>query len=130
MPGPLTGAFSCLLVFLLFVVLEVGCLVNPIYSAIVRMTLHVALQVPKDIVDRNLKRAADAKAADFTEIVYECYGHGKSGFVIEALTDNVNRSATNVSASSPLPVLLLGVRQEFMVCKSCVLGRLMVYDSM
>jgi len=60
------------------------------------MNVARAANVPKDIVDRNLKRAADAKAADFTEIVYECYGHGKSGFVIEALTDNVNRSATNV----------------------------------
>ena len=60
--------------------------------------------MPREIVDRNLKRATDGKAADFAEVVYECYGAGASGFVIEALTDNVNRSAADVRGA-PLPSL-------------------------
>lgn len=56
---------------------------------------HVS-KVPRDVVDRNLKRATDAKSADFTEAVYECYGAGATGFVVEALTDNLNRAAAEV----------------------------------
>lgn len=59
---------------------------------------HVS-QVPRDVVDRNLKRATDAKSADFTEAVYECYGAGATGFVVEALTDNLNRAAAEVHHS-------------------------------
>lgn len=55
-----------------------------------------AAQVPRDVVDRNLKRATDSKSADFTEALYECYGPGATGFVIEALTDNLNRAAAEV----------------------------------
>lgn len=32
-------------------------------------------------------------------MTYEAYGHGGTGFVIECLTDNVNRSASDVKAA-------------------------------
>lgn len=51
------------------------------------------LGVPKDIIDRNIKKASDAKQGDFQECIYEAYGPGGTGFIIEALTDNVNRTA-------------------------------------
>jgi len=51
------------------------------------------MNVPKELVDRNIKRASDGKQADFVELTYEAYGHGGVGIVIEVLTDNVNRAA-------------------------------------
>jgi transcriptional/translational regulatory protein YebC/TACO1 len=94
---------------------------------------------PKDLIERNLKRASDAKQADYAELVYEAlsiqsllsfaekersddddddatthdqthaekkhqhtknsYGPGGTGFVVEVLTDNVNRSASDVRAA-------------------------------
>ena len=55
-------------------------------------------QVPVDIIDRNIKRASESKA-DYTEMTYEAYGIGGTGFVIECLTDNINRSASDVKAA-------------------------------
>ncbi|PNW86836.1 hypothetical protein CHLRE_02g097550v5 [Chlamydomonas reinhardtii] len=54
------------------------------------------LGVPKDIVERNLKRATDAKQGDYQEITYEAYGPGGTGLVVFCLTDNVNRTASEV----------------------------------
>lgn len=55
-------------------------------------------QVPTDIIERNIKRASESKS-DYAEMTYEAYGHGGTGFVIECLTDNVNRSASDVKAA-------------------------------
>eukprot|EP00879_Flechtneria_rotunda_P025346 GHRR01026925.1.p1 GENE.GHRR01026925.1~~GHRR01026925.1.p1 ORF type:complete len:223 (+),score=46.46 GHRR01026925.1:320-988(+) len=55
------------------------------------------LGVPKDIIERNVKKASDAKQGDFQECIYEAYGPRGTGFVIEALTDNVNRTAGTAS---------------------------------
>ncbi len=49
--------------------------------------------VPKDIVERNIKKASDSKQGDYQEVNYECYGPGGTGFVVECLTDNLNRCA-------------------------------------
>ncbi|CAL8466478.1 g6014 [Coccomyxa elongata] len=55
-----------------------------------------AAEVPKDIIERNLKKATDKSQADYQEVTYEAYGAGGTGFIAECLTDNVNRSATDV----------------------------------
>jgi transcriptional/translational regulatory protein YebC/TACO1 len=55
-------------------------------------------QVPNDIIERNIKKASESKA-DFAEMTYEAYGAGGTGFVIECLTDNVNRSAADVKTA-------------------------------
>ncbi|KAK3236794.1 hypothetical protein CYMTET_53085, partial [Cymbomonas tetramitiformis] len=52
--------------------------------------------VPNDLIERNVKKASDAKTADYTEVTYEAYGHGGVGVVIEGLTDNLNRAASEV----------------------------------
>lgn len=54
-----------------------------------------AAQVPADIIDRNLKKGSESKA-DYQEMLYEAYGVAGTGFIIEALTDNVNRTAAEV----------------------------------
>ncbi|GJP39753.1 hypothetical protein CLOM_g24096 [Closterium sp. NIES-68] len=52
--------------------------------------------VPKDVIDRNIKRATEKGQADFTEIVYEIYGLGGVGIVVDVLTDNNARAAATV----------------------------------
>lgn len=53
--------------------------------------------VPNDNIDRMLKKAAgDTNGADYEEIVYEGYGPNGIAVVVEALTDNRNRTAGEV----------------------------------
>ncbi|KXZ44773.1 hypothetical protein GPECTOR_62g888 [Gonium pectorale] len=54
------------------------------------------LGVPKDVVERNLKRATDAKQGDYQEVTYEAYGPGGTGLIVFCLTDNLNRTASEV----------------------------------
>ncbi|KAJ9511741.1 hypothetical protein QJQ45_022606 [Haematococcus lacustris] len=54
------------------------------------------LGVPREILDRNISRASDKNQADFQEVLYEAYGPGGTGFLVACLTDNVNRSASEV----------------------------------
>ena len=54
---------------------------------------------PKDLIDRNIKKASDKNQADFQETVYEAYGPGGCGFIIEGLTDNLNRAAADVRSA-------------------------------
>lgn len=55
-----------------------------------------AANVPNDIVDRNIKKAASADQADFSELTYEMYGHGGVGLIIDIMTDNKNRVASEM----------------------------------
>lgn len=56
-----------------------------------------AANVPNDNIDRIIKKAAgDANADNFEEIVYEGYGPNGIAVVVEALTDNRNRTAGDV----------------------------------
>jgi len=67
-------------------------------------TLYDAIQkakkssVPNDNIDRALKRGGglEAGAADYETIMYEGYGPGGVAFLIECLTDNRNRAASEV----------------------------------
>lgn len=74
---------------------------DPIANQRLREVLLTAktAQLPTDIIERNLKKASEKNSADFSEMVYEAYGPGGTGFIIEALTDNVNRTASEVRAA-------------------------------
>jgi YebC/PmpR family DNA-binding regulatory protein len=55
--------------------------------------------MPKDNIERAIERAsASTDGAAFETVVYEGYGPGGAAFVVEALTDNRNRTASNVRA--------------------------------
>jgi YebC/PmpR family DNA-binding regulatory protein len=71
---------------------------DPIANARLRDALAAAKQAncPKDIIDRNIKKASDKAQADFSEIMYEAYGPGGTGLLISALTDSPNRAAGDV----------------------------------
>ncbi|MDO5721205.1 MAG: YebC/PmpR family DNA-binding transcriptional regulator [Actinomycetaceae bacterium] len=67
-------------------------------------TLYDAIQkakknsVPGDNIDRAVKRGSGAEAggADWETIMYEGYGPGGVAFLVECLTDNRNRAASDV----------------------------------
>ena len=52
--------------------------------------------MPKDNIDRSINKAAGSDAANYEEIRYEGFGPGGISLIIETLTDNRNRTATNV----------------------------------
>jgi len=55
-----------------------------------------AESVPKDVIDRAIKKSQMGDAADYSEIRYEGVGPGSVGIIVEVLTDNRNRAAANV----------------------------------
>jgi len=56
--------------------------------------------MPKDTVDRAIKRGAGGEEGDaFEEVRYEGYGPGGVAIIVEALTDNRNRTASDVRAA-------------------------------
>ena len=55
-----------------------------------------AQSMPKDNIQRAIDKAAAAGGEDYEEVRYEGYGPGGSAVIVEALTDNRNRTATNV----------------------------------
>jgi YebC/PmpR family DNA-binding regulatory protein len=53
--------------------------------------------MPNDTIDRSIKKAAgDANAVDYEAVTYEGYGPNGIAVIVEALTDNKNRTAGNV----------------------------------
>jgi YebC/PmpR family DNA-binding regulatory protein len=55
-----------------------------------------AQSMPKDVIDRAIKKSQMGDAADYTEIRYEGYGVNGIAIIVEAMTDNLNRTASNV----------------------------------
>jgi YebC/PmpR family DNA-binding regulatory protein len=55
-----------------------------------------AQSMPKDVIERAIKKSFAGDAADYTEIRYEGYGAGGIAVIVEAMTDNLNRTASNV----------------------------------
>ena len=55
-----------------------------------------AESMPKDNIDRAIKKASSGDADNMEEIRYEGFGPGGVGLIVEVLTDNRNRAAANV----------------------------------
>ena len=56
-----------------------------------------ANNMPNDTIDRGIKKAAgDANSVNYESITYEGYGPNGSAIIVNALTDNKNRTAANV----------------------------------
>ena len=55
--------------------------------------------VPKDVIDRAIKKSLGGDAETYDEIRYEGYGPGGVALIVEALTDNRNRTASNVRST-------------------------------
>lgn len=55
--------------------------------------------MPKDNIDRAIKKAIGGEGDDYVEIRYEGYGPGGVAVIVEAMTDNRNRTASNVRST-------------------------------
>ena len=56
--------------------------------------------MPNDTIDRGIKKAAgDAASVNYEQLTYEGYGPGGVAIIVEALTDNHNRTAASVRSA-------------------------------
>ncbi|MFT5180120.1 MAG: YebC/PmpR family DNA-binding regulatory protein [Candidatus Paceibacteria bacterium] len=55
--------------------------------------------MPKDTIERAVRKGTDSGTLDMDPVTYEAYGPGGSALIIEALTDNKNRAAAEVRHS-------------------------------
>ena len=60
-----------------------------------------AANMPKDTVERAIKKATDKESGDYKEIVYEGYGPYGIAIVVEAATDTNTRTVANVRSYFP-----------------------------
>lgn len=58
-----------------------------------------AENMPKDNIERAIKKASGDDTSDFAEVRYEGYGPGGTALIVETLTDNRNRTASAVRAA-------------------------------
>ncbi len=52
--------------------------------------------VPKDVIERAIKKGTESGGESLEEITYECYGPGGSAIIIEAQTSNRNKAAQEI----------------------------------
>ncbi len=52
--------------------------------------------LPNDVIDRNIKKAASKDAQDYFEMTYELYGFGGVGLIVDIMTDNKNRISSDI----------------------------------
>jgi YebC/PmpR family DNA-binding regulatory protein len=71
---------------------------DPDMNARLRAAVNAAKaqSMPKDNIQRSIDKASVADSENYEDIRYEGFGPGGVSLVVEALTDNRNRTATNV----------------------------------
>ncbi len=71
---------------------------NPEANSRLKVAIQNArgMNMPKDNIDRAIKRAAGGEEADFSEVTYEGYAPGGVAVFVEAATNNTTRTVANV----------------------------------
>jgi len=71
---------------------------DPEFNPRLRLAIQAAKaqSMPKDNIERAIKKSTSADEANFEEIRYEGFGPGGIGVIVEVLTDNRNRAASEV----------------------------------
>lgn len=71
---------------------------DPAFNFKLRMAVDKAREaaMPNDNIDRAIKKGAGEGKEAIAEVTYEGYGPGGSAFIIEAVTDNTNRSLQSI----------------------------------
>jgi YebC/PmpR family DNA-binding regulatory protein len=74
---------------------------DPAMNARLRLAVQAAKaeSMPKDNIQRAINKASGGDAENYDEVRYEGYGPGGVALIVEALTDNRNRTASNVRAA-------------------------------
>jgi len=73
---------------------------DPTHNARLRAAIMAAREenMPKDNIERAIKKASGGDAESIEEVRYEGYGPGGVALIVEALTDNRNRTAGDLRA--------------------------------
>ena len=74
---------------------------DPAMNARLRLAIQNARaeNMPKDNIERAVKKASGAEGENYEEVRYEGYGPGGVAVIVEALTDNRNRTASSVRST-------------------------------
>ena len=74
---------------------------DPAFNPRLRAAIQAAkaANMPKDNIERAIKRGQGGDAETYDEVRYEGYGPGGVAVIVEALTDNRNRTASSVRSS-------------------------------
>jgi len=74
---------------------------DPAANAKLRLAITSARaeSMPRDNIERAIKKAIGGETDNYEEIRYEGFGPGGVGLIVEVLTDNKNRTASNVRAA-------------------------------
>jgi YebC/PmpR family DNA-binding regulatory protein len=80
------------------IAVKTGGGVDPIFNFKLRMAIDRAKEagMPKDNIERALKKGAGEGKEAIAEVTVEGYGPAGSAFIIEAITDNTNRTTQNI----------------------------------
>ncbi len=71
---------------------------NPDMNARLRSAIQAArsANMPKDNIERAIEKSSNNDQSNFENIRYEGFGPNKTAVIVEALTDNKNRTASNI----------------------------------
>jgi YebC/PmpR family DNA-binding regulatory protein len=74
---------------------------DPAFNPRLRAAIQAAkaANMPRDNIDRAIKRGQGGDGESYDEVRYEGYGPGGVAVIVEALTDNRNRTASSVRSS-------------------------------
>ena len=74
---------------------------DPAFNSRLRLAVTNArsLSMPRENIERAIKKATGSEGENYEEIRYEGYGPGGVAVIVEALTDNRNRTASNVRST-------------------------------
>ncbi len=74
---------------------------DPEHNPRLRMVIKEAKSqsLPKDVIDRAIKKSQAGDGEEYEEIRYEGYGPGGVAVIVEAMTDNRNRTASTVRST-------------------------------
>lgn len=74
---------------------------NPDHNPRLRLAVQEARaqSMPKDNIERAIKKSEGGEGENYEEIRYEGFGPGGIGIIVEAMTDNKNRTASDVRST-------------------------------
>ncbi|MBN1914411.1 MAG: YebC/PmpR family DNA-binding transcriptional regulator [Parachlamydiales bacterium] len=55
-----------------------------------------AANLSNDVIERNIKKGSSSDQSDYFEMTYELYGYGGVAIIVEIMTDNKNRIASDI----------------------------------
>ena len=71
---------------------------DPVFNPRLRLAVANAkgINMPKDNIERAIKKASDSDSADYLQPTYEGYAPGGVAVFVEATTDNINRTVASI----------------------------------